>query len=311
VITAASVDQQLESELASEPVAERPSPPSFEACADHLRQTQKEAGASEASISTVALVKQCRERYEKLRASVVEQLISIAWVIEGARELGVDVTSAQARRLGVKQLTPNVRANIDAEAIRRKLRQSVKPMSWADAAGYYATHHSKYVIPEERDLAIVRTGTRQAGAVVRAELAAGADVAKIAKHFPIRQPFYSKNGVVKGLKPGVYREPRLDHAIFTAPIGKALGPIDTVIGFYVFEVRAIRRGRQQPLAEVGAKIKREVPELRRQQALARFISTWREKWTSRTHCRQGYIVRKCAESPLSHEVKFGSKYALE
>jgi PPIC-type PPIASE domain len=311
-ITVASFNQRVGEELDSEPSSQRLSPPAFAACAARSKETLKAAGASGEALATAALVKRCRQSYEGLRAQVLEHLISSLWVIEGARELGVDVTPAEAKsKFKIKQLTLAARTNLDAEAIRQKLSRSVEPMSSAAAARFYASHRGEFTTPEERDLAIVRTGTKPTGVAVRGELAAGVSPKSIAKRFPIRQPIYSKDGLVRGLKPGVYREAKLDHAIFNAHIGEVRGPIKTVIGYYVFVVRAIRPGHHKPLAVVEAAIKRAVPEQLRQRALARFVAGWRARWTARTSCSPGYVVRKCRESPLARETRPGTKYSLE
>lgn len=309
-VTLASFNRRLTEELDTEPPSQRLSPPSFSACVTALRAATRARGGPQVRPS--ALVTQCRQRYQHVREQVIEHFISVAWLIEGARELGVDTTPEEAKRkLKFKELSPDARANLDAEAIRKTLTRGVKAMDSTAAEHFYRTHLDQFVKPEERDLAIVRTGTKAAGVVVHKELASGVPVQKIAKRFPLRQPLASNRGIVIGLTSNLYTEKKLVRAIFTAPVGEVRGPVATSIGYYVLVVRAIRRAKQRPLNEVAAQIEREVPEQLRQRALARFVKRWRAKWTSNTRCSAGFVVRKCRESAQSREARPGAAYALE
>jgi hypothetical protein len=226
-------------------------------------------------------------------------------VLGAARELRVDVSRGEIERLLRKSQFTFTAAQeyLDSEAIRRAVKRRVGPMTATRVANYYATHRQLYLVPQQRDLRIVRTRVEAEALAVKRELASGKTFASVVRAISARepglqQPFLSKEGLVLGLKPGVYNEKPLDHAIFRARPGVLLGPVNIVLGFpgsFVFEVTRVVPARQKPLAEVAASLRRELPEHFYQQAIVSFIREWRAKWTARTDCSPGFVVLRCRQ----------------
>jgi parvulin-like peptidyl-prolyl isomerase len=308
--------------LAAEQKGEVPLvPPQFTACVAHLK---KRAAAVHAAglptLSDAELRKECGTRRQQLREEVLDRLISSDWVIGGARELGVDVggqavaadlaslkrgrfpTPArfQAFLASTGQTVGDLlfaeRVQLDNEAIRAAIAGKVHPPTQARVAQYYEHHKKQYLVPETRDLEIVGTLTQAQAQAVRREIASGKSFASVAKAQTATQPFHSKDGVVLGLVSGLYKEPSLNNAIFTARPGVLSGVIKTVIGYYVFKLMRIHPAYQETLARVASQIRQDLPLELQREALVEFIKAWRAKWTARTDCSPGYVVRRCRQS---------------
>ena len=90
-------------------------------------------------------------------------------------------------------------------------------------------------------------------------------------------------------------EQPLSSEVFHARLKTLGGPVKISLGYYVFEV--IRRvpARQSTLAEVKPEIATQLHRLLRDRMLSRFVAAFRRKWTSRTNCLHGYVVKYCRQ----------------
>jgi parvulin-like peptidyl-prolyl isomerase len=298
--------------------------PQFTACVAHLKQQAPLARAEGLPVlSNAGLRNQCAARRQALREEVLDRLITDDWVIGGARELGVDVSSqrlaadlaslkrthfptparfhAYLAKSGqtVGDLLLAERVQLDNEAIRAAIAGKVRSVTQAQIAQYYAQNKKQYHVPETRDVEIVGTPTPAQTQAAKREIASGKSFASVAKQQTTAQPFHSEDGVVLGLVSGLYREPSLNNAIFTARPGVLSGVIKTVIGYYVFRVRRIHPAYQETLAQATPGIRKALPAERQDKALVGFIKDWRVKWIARTDCSLGYVVGRCRQSKAS------------
>jgi foldase protein PrsA len=301
-ISVAAFDRSLASEVDSEPESQRLSPPDFTACISHHRIVSNVA-VSQGSVRLLKI--QCESEYQRLRHDVLGRLISALWVVGEARELGVDASRGAIERLVHKTAFTydGAREYLDAEAIRALIKRRVGQITHARIASWYQTHKSQFTVPETRDVRIVRAGTRASALAIKREIAAGTTFASAAQqltaHDPrLQQPFHSKEGLVRGLRPGLYNEPLLNRAIFTASPHRLEGPIDIIRAFpgsFVFEVTRITPGFQKPLAEVEGGLRKQLPEVLYKKALVSFVRAWRAKWRAKTSCRPEYVIFKCRQ----------------
>jgi hypothetical protein len=65
----------------------------------------------------------------------------------------------------------------------------------------------------------------------------------------------------------------------------------------VFEVTRVFRARQQTLDEAAPTIERLLLSERRRKQLNEFTEEFRDKWRSRTDCREGYVTSDCKNGP--------------
>ena len=316
-ITIAAFEHLLSAEVASEPSATRLVPPEYTACISHRRVL---TGVSVSSNSIAELKTECEKEYQGVRSQVLGRLISAVWVVGEARELGVDAQRGAIEALVHKSQFKYAAAHeyLDAEAIRGVIRKRVGPISSARIAEYYKAHASQYVTPEQRDLRIVRVKTEAGAAAIKRELATGTTFASAARalvaHYPrLQQPYTSKEGLVRGLKPGVFNEKPLNDAIFRAKAHRLVGPVQVTFafpGWFVFEVTKIVPARPKPRAQVEAALRRELPQRLYQEQLVSFVKAWRAKWRARTNCRPGFVVQKCRQFSVGVPGAHEDPYAL-
>lgn len=340
-ISQAAYDHLLASEVMAEAPAERvvPVPPGFTECIAHLRET----GTSNTSASTATeatLKSACQKKYEALRERVLNKLITNEWLIGAAKEFGIKISEAAVQKNIAKfkqrnfpttkklnaylastgqtlaDLVFQTRVEFSSEGIRREIKREVGAFTPARLLDYYNEHKHQYVTPESRDLEIAHVKTKAEALKLKRELESGKTFAQVVKHLPLRQPIFSKEGLVLGLKSGAYNEPPLNKAIFTAPTNKLIGPVAVngpvaiVEGFYIVEVKRVHQRRQRSFAEVRASMEKTLPEKLQQKALVAYIAAWRKQWTPRTSCAPGYVVRRCKEYRVTSSTPPEDAYTL-
>ncbi len=320
VITAAMVNRWWGIEERREKLA----PPQFAGCVAQLRVALRASvagtsAANTAESSVAQLRESCEALDQQLRNEALYRYVVADWTIGGARELGVDVNGqAFQRRFAalIKQtfhtqahfhsylasvgrdeadIKFQVHKALDENAIRQAIKRRVGPLTAAGVRRYYEQHKRQYFFQQTRDLEIAATPTRTASLAVRRKIASGESFASVVAGLHSPQAVLSAKGFVSDLPSGYYKEPTLNHAIFTSKPGVLLGPIQTVIGYFIVRVKKIHPAYQQPLSAVAASIRSMLPAQRQEGALVAYIKKWRAKWTAQTNCSAGYVLPKCKQ----------------
>jgi foldase protein PrsA len=323
-ITGAAFNRWIEAALNSEPPSERLVAPHFSACVANL-QAESVAAAQQAP-GPAQLEGECRTRYQELLESVLDRLISSYWLIGGASELGVPVSTHQVqadleryRRAHfsseaqlqhslagrtLADLALQIRAQLASQAIQQALKDRAERLvGQPQIVAYYKAHRFLYLADGERNVEIARTESAAAATKVRSEIESGKSFATVVEKLTTSQPANSNGGLVIALKLHVYGEPNLNEAIFTTAPGVLSGPINTWFGYFVFRVTKITANRESPLAEVQASIRRQLVSPLERRALSAFIAHWTTTWTGQTVCSKGDLVPKCrgfSGSPADH-----------
>jgi len=294
-VSSATLERWIHARMQRLPSASRLVPPEFASCVARLKEEPVTPEGSEGD--PAQLRKECNARYEAFRRQTLERLISSVWALEAAREVRAGSVKAVAGLAGGQAgIDPRAEASAlaAAGAVRKTLAARTRPIGDAEVASYYAKHRSKYVIVGElRDVELARTQTAARANTAKQELEAGKTFAQIVKEGGVSEADFSSNGLVLELRPTEYGEPNLNQAIFTAKRDELLGPVGTTYGFFIFEVKKIHPGRYRPLGTVAPSIRKILERQRDEQAIARFISGWRLKWTARTSCGSELVVRGC------------------
>jgi foldase protein PrsA len=297
---------------------EVPDPPSYTACVAHLQTSEAKTGQGSAKPTVAQLKSQCAHTYEVLKSQALHTLIASTWVIREASDLGLNVSDAEVHQRyeqeknqaykseaalqqylktsgqTVSDLVSGVRLELDSEAIRKYVKRKVGPVTQARIASYYNTHKQLYVVPEQRDIEAIRTWTKTAITKAKQEVKSGTNFGDVAKRVSIDRPSNEHGGVTLGVVRG-QEEKGLDEAIFAAKPHTLVGPLHLRQRYYIFEVTKITPARQKPFQEIETSISQQLPTELEQQALVRFIKTWREKWRVKTDCSVGWIVQKCRQ----------------
>jgi hypothetical protein len=286
-ITAAMVQRVMRVEQASEPSPEQLVPPAFAACVTHLRAEATTNGISAPNGSQ--LRGECQTRYLETLHTAASRLIWDEWLIDGARELGVPVSSSAVSS------SLETAARLASTAIHTAIDERVTPITPAQIASYYAQHRFDYLTTSKRDIKIVRTTSSASAAKARAELEAGESFATVEKQQPVHQPLDSSEGLVLNLTPHFYGEPNLNQAIFTTRPGILIGPVYTWAGDFVAEVARVVAEHEKPLAQVRASIRELLERPLQERALAAFESRWRATWAAHTNCSPEYVMPDCRQ----------------
>lgn len=296
-----------------------PEPPAYSACIAHLAATAPKPAKGQSAPTTKQLKSQCEQQYKSLQQQVLGVLIQADWIIGEAQALGVKASDAEVKKTLVKIvkeeftkpgsfqqfLTSSHQTMSDLllrvkyrtllpQKIEAKITAKKGSVTAAQVEKYYEKNKSRFGTPEKRSVEIILTKTEAAAKSAKQEVASGKSFASVAKKVSI-DPTSKANG---GLLPEVVKgeeEKALDAAIFSAAKNVLSGPIKTPFGYYVFEVKSITAGSQQPLSKVRSSIKQQLIATQQQTALATFVKNFKKKWTAKTDCRTGYVVQNCKQ----------------
>jgi hypothetical protein len=301
-----------------------PVPPDFTACIAHLRAgAASSSGTGSTPPSTTALRSQCEQQRHSLVKAALDPLISQQWVIGGAAEENVGVSAQQlaaalrkaqgkrSRAQVERQLASDgetfsdfvqeTRTNLLAEAIRRRIAGSTERLTRAQVLSYYNAHRSSFGLPPRRAVEIARAGSESEALTIKSELASGKSFASVVAQLPVQQPIFTKEGLIAAYEPNLYREPRLNNAIFAAKPNVLTGPVSIYLGYYVFEVKRELGAVPEPFSQAQAKIRQMLPNELYQRALVAFVGKWRTRWKALTSCQPAYVVQKCSSAPAVAE----------
>lgn len=282
-----------------------------------LSAKQKAAKLSAAQIKALCL----RQHQALVKETTLQQLISNQWVINGAEELGLGVSEAEAKRGLAKNEAKlfkskreflqyihssgrtladtllAVRAQMATQRIHELIeRKAQAKLDEAAIARYYQEHKKSFAIPGTRDIRAIRTWTRASILKAMAEVRAGKDIAGVAERVSIDRPSNKEGGLMRGVARG-QEEAGLDQAIFAARPHVLIGPLHLRKRYYAFEVVKVTPGREKPLREVEGLAREKVAEELRAKEYTSFNTAFRKKWRARTSCAAGYVVSRCREFP--------------
>ena len=294
-----------------------PLPPDFTGCIQHLEKT------SGTKPNRTALKGHCEAQYHELLSQAVDRMISDQWIIGWAAESGVHVNAAEAqaylkqqeagssqaqvaatlatRDESLAEFAFGVKVNLLAEKIRHLLAARTEHLTAAQVAAYYDAHRSQFGTPPRRALYIARARSEAEALKVKREIVSGRSFASVVKGLPLEQPIFTKDGFLADYEPNLYSEPLLNNAIYAARPDVVAGPVRISLGYYVFEVKRLIPAVPEPFTQAQATIRAQLPNELYKQALRTFVARSRARWRSKTKCRPGYVVAKCAGAPLGFE----------
>jgi foldase protein PrsA len=295
-----------------------PEPPRYTACIAHLQSTQGKLAKGQTPPTPAQLKTECEQQYKGLQTEVLGFLISSQWVIGESSSLGVKVSDKEVKKRfeqiksqqfpkpaefekflassgqTVSDLLLRVKLNLLSAKVQQKIVKSKSKVTQAQITKYYNEHQSRFGVPEKRSVEIILTKTEAAAKKAKQEVESSKNFASVAKRVST-DPVSKASG---GLLPEVVKgqeEKALDTAIFSATKNVLGGPVKTPFGYYIFEVKSVTPGSQQPLAQAQASVKAQLVATAQQAALAKFVKDFKKKWTAMTDCRSGYVVTDCKQ----------------
>jgi foldase protein PrsA len=163
-------------------------------------------------------------------------------------------------------------------------------------ADYFNLNKQRFAEPERRDVRLVMTESRAKAKQAKAALRRGQSWRAVAERHSIDRATRQQGGKLAGVAEGD-QEPGFDDALFKAPKGRLMGPVQTQFGYYIFEVLKATKGSQQTLEQAKPTIEQLLLSGQRQKQLEEYTEEFRAKWRAKTECREGYAMQDCKNAP--------------
>lgn len=293
-----------------------PDPPAYTACIAHLKATEPKPAKGQKPKTEATLKSQCEQQFTQLKQEVLGFLISSSWVLGEAEHLGVNVSDDEVKKQfekikaqqfpkaeefekflktsgqSVSDLLLRVKLNMLSSKIQQKIAKQKATITEAQIEKYYNEHKSQYGTPEKRNLLIILTKKQAQAEAAKKEITSGKSFASVAKKDSIDPTSKNNGGKLEGVVKG-QEQKALDTAVFSAKVNQLGGPIKTPFGYYLYEVKKVTPGSQQPLSSEKSTIKQQLTSEKQQKALSEFIKNFRKTWEAKTECRSQYSVQDC------------------
>jgi foldase protein PrsA len=301
----ASVKQQAQSTGAKPEDVVNPDPPNFTKCIAAKKKTAAKPAKGQPNPTDATYKKQCQQEYDSLRDSVMQFLITSAWIEGESYDRGVKISDADVKKDFDKQRQQSFPKDKDYAAflkssgyvqedllyrikiqdltnkLRTKVLAGTDKVSNAQIADYYNKNKNRFAVPEKRDIRIVLTKTEDKAKQAKKALESGQSFKSVAAKYSIDQGTRDNGGLLPAVPKG-QQEKALDDATFSAPKGKISGPVKTQFGYNVFEVDKTTKGTQQSLDQSKASIKQLLVSQNQQKVLNDFVKKYQKKWKDRT-----------------------------
>ncbi len=237
-------------------------------------------------------------------------LISAAWIDGEAAHQGVEPSkdeigkglserkeangasefeaALQATGQTVEDVEVEVRAELAAAALARKLADQAARVSETQIVDFYHRNHLLYTTPETRHTELIEhlPSPAAARALVRRIGTGAAFTERALKEAVVRT-------ITGAPSPGDI--PEISNAIFASRTGVVSKPLPLNGRWSVFIVRKIVPAKLKPLAVVRRELIRRLVAQRHREIVASFERELRKRWRAKTSCRRGYVVQKCAQ----------------
>jgi foldase protein PrsA len=250
----------------------------------------------------------------------MHELLTGLWIEGEAEDRGISVDAAAVRRdferqkrlsfpedadfqrflKSSGQTEQDILERVRLDLLSRRIQDDVSggepKVTEEQIAAHFKRNEARFVQPEQRDVRVVVTPTKAQAAAARAALARGESWSAVARRHSIDRASRSDGGRMLRLT-RAEQDKALGDAVFEAPVARLTGPVKAEDGYYVFEVTRVFRPRRQTLDEARPTIERLLASEVRRKQLGEFTEEFRDKWRSRTECREGYVTSDCRNGP--------------
>jgi hypothetical protein len=243
------------------------------------------------------------------RERALEFLIPSHWIIGEAESQGLSISEASVER-GLREkirAAPNgrpefqeelsstgqtladvrleVKSTLAVTSVRDAVAKRVPRVTGAEVASYYTHHRRSFFLPDRRVVYLIEGIHDYAHAVALAR--------QVRPGTRFAMPWFRE---LVSRSPEVADRGKLAHMIFAATPGRVAGPTMFFGHWVLAVVKKLIPAAVQPLAAVRGELSKTLAVERRERALKRFAAAYVRKWTGRTLCSPGYVVRKCSQN---------------
>jgi parvulin-like peptidyl-prolyl isomerase len=263
-------------------------------------------------------------QYDQLQESALAQVLIERWLRGEAAERGIEASEREVdqelesviQNLGGQRQFEQIltqqnlteeeaRGIVELQVLQRRLQEEVVGTEPPDIPDeeideYYDENVEQFQTPETRDVRTILTQDEAEAQEAYDQLAdddSPASWKQVAKEFSTDEATASLGGLRQGVAQG-QSEPQLDEAIFSAPEGELVGPIQTDAGYYVLQVEAINEASTQELDEATrGQIEQTLASERQQETATEFQNDFLERWRALTVCADDYVFERCSNAP--------------
>ncbi|HET9675882.1 MAG TPA: peptidyl-prolyl cis-trans isomerase, partial [Solirubrobacterales bacterium] len=259
------------------------------------------------------------KKYEELKEGVVTELLEGVWIRGEAEERDVKVTSKQIEEelaqvkkqsfpsesaykkfLKESHLTEeDVNTILETKALGTAIEEQVKsevpPPSSSEVESYYqAEKKAQFTEEESRDARIVINkdkGQVEAAKKLLEKDNSPANWKKVAGKYSSNPTAAGKGGLQEGITEEALATPGagpLKTAIFGSATGELKGPVKLEANWFLVEVVKLNPAKVKSLGEVKAQIEETLKAEKQQEFFSEWVNDYFVRWTSRTHCADGY-----------------------
>ncbi len=262
------------------------------------------------------------EKYDELREKALDEILNAIWIQGQAEEMGISVTPkeivkelAKLKKQAFKtekqyqeflkeahftraDVLERVKIQMLQGQLETKVTEEAPVPSKREIETYYeAAKASQYTTPESRDIRVIKNKDKAKVEEAKAALEKDDSIKsweKVAKQYST-DTTKSNGGLQSGVTEGsgTLQEP-LEAAVFAAGQGEIEGPLTEGKKYVVFEVMKITPEKVQSLDEAKPQISAQLAEQAKRQTFESFVRGYNGRWTSRTFCASGYLVKRCS-----------------
>lgn len=283
-----------------------PLAPGFKGCVD----------AQKSNISASEKRSRCRQRLARLRRQTMSFLISSRWIMGQAQADGIAVSDAEVdaeldkqlagfasakakesflrqSQMNRQQLLFRTRLNLLASRLRREAAGGAVTPSESQIRDFYKINAKRFGQPASREIDLVTTASADKAILAKVLIEKGASFSTVNRRYGStaearRRP--TRITVSRGRVVG----PDLERAVFSAPKGKLVGPVQGGYVYYVFRVISSTPSTRQSLAQARPLVVDLLEAQLRRERVSEYLDKLEADWRKRTLCAPGYVVTECS-----------------
>jgi parvulin-like peptidyl-prolyl isomerase len=268
-------------------------------------------------------------QYDQIREAAIGDLLDAAWLRGEASEQGITATEREIDaelQQTVSQSFPScrdggdpfeckelrqfleARSLVEADVMRilelqvlsselqQQITEQTPSVTAQEVEDYYEDAPEQFTLPASRDIRVVLNRDRAKVEEAKARLEADDSdqswraVARELSTDPVSK---ANGGLRQGLTEGLLEEP-LNGQVFAASTEEIVGPVQTPIGFYVFQVEKVSPERTQELSQVQTQIRSQLAQVAEQETIQGFLDDFQSAWQARTICAEDFLVERCS-----------------
>lgn len=261
------------------------------------------------------------KKYEEVKEATLTELIEGIWLRGQADEMGITITDKQVeeelaqikkssfptksafqkflKESGFTQQDVNDRVELQVlvNAIKEKVNSEAPAPSESEIKAYYEEEKAtQFTEKESRDVRLIINKDKSKVEAAKKELEkdnSPANWKKVAPKYSSDPTSKAKGGLQEGITEE-FLKGELKEAIFGSATGELKGPIKFETNWILVEVVKLNPAKVKQLPEVKAQIEETLKGEKQQKFLGEFAKGYESKWTSRTICADGFVIKKCS-----------------